>query len=98
MEAVVEEPVPMETVEEPTRNLKDYELYWPYARCKNVRKYLRITTKTRSHLTMLEEIAKHFKTTVEDLKTTNPITLPMEKEKLQQMLTKGIYNELAYDY
>jgi LysM repeat protein len=47
---------------------------------------------------MLEEIAKRFKTTVEALKTTNPITLSMEKEKLQQMLSKRIYNELGYSY
>ena len=100
----IDAPVPIEAVDAPVPveesiiNLIEYERYWPYARCKNVRKYLGIQTKTRSHLTMLEEIAKHFKTTVEDLKTTNPITLSMEKEKLREMLSERIYYELGYSY
>jgi hypothetical protein len=37
----------------------------------------------------------YFKTTVEDLKSLNPINVRMDKEKIQQMITKRIYNELV---
>jgi hypothetical protein len=72
--------------------VRDAEKFWPFMRCKNVARALRIRSYDpeipRNHHGLLEYIAKMGKISVETLKMTNPHDLFKDNYRVMQALGK----------
>jgi hypothetical protein len=74
----------------PPPRVKDAELNWPYMRCKNLARILKIKNPSRNHHGLLEQLARHHRLTVEEFKKTSPRTLFQKQPKVQyDLLNNG---------
>ena len=86
-------PAPRSPYVPPPRVL-DAERFWPFMRCKNLVRILRLRSPPRSHHALIERIAGHYRLTPEQLKKTNPRDL-MDADTFRRLV--GPYTYRYYD-
>jgi hypothetical protein len=67
----------------PPPRVRDAERNWPFMRCKNLVRILKIKNPSKNHHGLLEQLAHHHKMTVEELKKTSPKDLFQNQPALQ---------------
>lgn len=82
MESVAEPPSQIPSYVPPPR-VRDAERNWPFMRCKNLIRILKIKNPSRNHHGLLEQLAHHHKMTVEEFKKTTPKKLFQNQPALQ---------------